>query len=71
MIGRCKPSKETRNTRFPNSKHAGGPPLPRGHTVYEVRIEGEGKVAQVDGRLVHGNADLGFRLEDATSIEAY
>jgi hypothetical protein len=45
--------------------------LPRGHTVYEVRIDGEGNVVQVDGRTVHGNADLGFRIEDALGIEAY
>jgi hypothetical protein len=45
--------------------------LPHGHTVYEVRIDGEGNVTQVDGRLVHGNADLGFRMDDAIGIEAY
>lgn len=45
--------------------------LPHGHTVYEVRIDGEGNVVQVDGRKVHGNADLGFRIEDALGIEAY
>jgi hypothetical protein len=45
--------------------------LPHGHTVYEVRIDGEGNVVWVDGRKVHGNADLGFRIEDALGIEAY
>jgi len=45
--------------------------LPHGHTVYEVRIDGDGTVTQVDGRMVHCNADLGFRMEDAQSIEAY
>jgi hypothetical protein len=45
--------------------------LPHGHTVYEVRIDGEGNVVQVDGRTVHGNADLGFRMEEALGIEAY
>lgn len=45
--------------------------LPHGRTVYEVRIDGEGKVTQVDGRMVYSNADLGFRMEDAVGIEAY
>jgi hypothetical protein len=45
--------------------------LPHGHTVYEVRIDGEGNVVQVDGRKVHGNADLGFRIEDALGVETY
>ena len=45
--------------------------LPHGHTVYEVRIDGEGKVTQVDGRMVCSNADLGFRMEDVVGIEAY
>lgn len=45
--------------------------LPHGHTVYEVRIDGSGKVTQLDGRMVHCNADLGFRMEDAIGIEAY
>jgi len=45
--------------------------LPHGHTVYEVRIDNDGTVTQVDGRMVHCNADLGFRMEDAESIEAY
>jgi len=45
--------------------------LPHGHTVYEVRIDDAGSVTQVDGRMVHGNADLGFRMEDAESIESY
>lgn len=45
--------------------------LPHGHTVYEVRIDGEGQVTQVDGRMVHSNADLGFRMEDAVDVEAY
>lgn len=45
--------------------------LPHGHTVYEVRIDEGGKVTQVDGRMVQCNADLGFRMEDALSVEAY
>lgn len=45
--------------------------LPHGHTVYEVRIDADGTVTQVDGRLVHCNADLGFRMEDVQGIEAY
>ena len=45
--------------------------LPHGHTVYEVRIDDLGNVTQVDGRMVHGNADLGFRMEDAIGIESY
>lgn len=45
--------------------------LPHGHTVYEVRIDQDGNVTQVDGRMVHGNADLGFRMEDAEAIENY
>jgi hypothetical protein len=45
--------------------------LPHGHTVYEVQIDGDGNVTQVDGRMVHGNADLGFRMEDAIGIVAY
>ena len=45
--------------------------LPHGHTVYEVRIDDAGSVTQVDGRMVHCNADLGFRMEDAESIESY
>lgn len=45
--------------------------LPHGHTVYEVRIDADGNVTQVDGRMVHCNADLGFRMEDAQAIEAY
>ena len=45
--------------------------LPHGHTVYEVRIDNDGKVTQVDGRMVYVNADLGFRMEDAESIESY
>ena len=45
--------------------------LPHGHTVYEVRIDDAGSVTQVDGRMVHGNADLGFRMEDAEAIESY
>lgn len=45
--------------------------LPHGHTVYEVRIDNDGMVTQVDGRLVHCNADLGFRMEDAEAIESY
>ena len=45
--------------------------LPHGHTVYEVRIDDTGNVTQVDGRLVHCNADLGFRMEDAVGVEAY
>jgi hypothetical protein len=45
--------------------------LPHGHTVYEVRIGDDGTVTQVDGRMVHCNADLGFRMEDAESIESY
>lgn len=34
--------------------------LPHGHTVYEVRIDNEGTVTQVDGRMVYCNADLGL-----------
>ena len=45
--------------------------LPHGHTVYEVRIDDVGHVTQVDGRMVHCNADLGFRMEDAVGIEPY
>ena len=45
--------------------------LPHGHTVYEVRIDADGTVTQVDGRTVHANADLGFRMEDAIGIVAY
>lgn len=45
--------------------------LPHGHTVYEVRIDDSGTVTQVDGRLVHCNADLGFRMEDSVAIESY
>ena len=45
--------------------------LPHGHTVYEVNIDDAGNVTRVDGRTVHCNADLGFRLEDAVGIEAY
>jgi len=45
--------------------------LPHGHTVYEVRIDDGGTVTQIDGRLVHCNADLGFRMEDAENIESY
>jgi hypothetical protein len=45
--------------------------LPHGHTVYEVRIDADGNVTQVDGRLVHCNADLGFRMEDVELIENY
>ena len=45
--------------------------LPHGHTVYEVCIDDAGTVTQVDGRMVHGNADLGFRMEDAESLESY
>ena len=45
--------------------------LPHGHTVYEVRIDNEGTVTQVDGRMVYCNADLGFRMEDAETIESY
>lgn len=45
--------------------------LPHGRTVYEVRIDGEGYVTQVDGRMVRCNADLGFRMEDAVGVEAY
>lgn len=45
--------------------------LPHGHTVYEVRIDGEGNVTQVDGRMVYSNADLGFRMEDAIEVEPY
>lgn len=45
--------------------------LPHGHTVYEVKIDDDGNVTQVDGRMVHCNADLGFRMEDAESIENY
>lgn len=45
--------------------------LPHGHTVYEVRIDDLGNVTQIDGRMVQGNADLGFRMEDAESIESY
>lgn len=45
--------------------------LPHGHTVYEVKIDADGNVTQVDGRMVHCNADLGFRMEDAESIENY
>lgn len=45
--------------------------LPHGHTVYEVRIDNDGMITQVDGRMVHGNADLGFRMEEAESIERY
>jgi hypothetical protein len=45
--------------------------LPHGHTVYEVRIDDLGNVTQVDGRMVHCNADLGFRMEDAIGIESY
>jgi hypothetical protein len=45
--------------------------LPHGHTVYEVRIDDSGNVTQVDGRMVHCNADLGFRMEDAIGVEAY
>ena len=45
--------------------------LPHGHTVYEVRIDDTGNVTQVDGRMVHCNADLGFRMEDAVGVESY
>ena len=45
--------------------------LPHGHTVYEVRIDDDGNVTQVDGRMVHDNTDLGFRLEDVIGVEAY
>lgn len=45
--------------------------LPHGHTVYEVRIAADGAVTQIDGRMVHCNADLGFRMEDAERIENY
>lgn len=45
--------------------------LPHGHTVYEVRIDNDGNVTQVDGRTIHSNAELGFRMEDAVGIEAY
>lgn len=45
--------------------------LPHGHTVYEVRIDESGAVTQVDGRMVHCNADLGFRMEDAVAVESY
>ena len=45
--------------------------LPHGHTVYEVRIDEAGNITQVDGRMVHRNADLGFRMEDVESIENY
>ena len=45
--------------------------LPHGRTVYEVRIDREGNVTQVDGRMVRCNADLGFRMEDAVGVEAY
>ena len=45
--------------------------LPHGHTVYEVLIGNDGTVTQIDGRMVHCNADLGFRMEDAVSIENY
>jgi hypothetical protein len=45
--------------------------LPHGHTVYEVRIDDLGNVTQIDGRMVHCNADLGFRMEDAVAVEAY
>ena len=45
--------------------------LPHGHIVYEVRIDDVGNVTQIDGRMVHGNTDLGFRLEDVIGVEAY
>jgi hypothetical protein len=45
--------------------------LPHGHTVYEVMVDDAGQVRQVDGRMVHANADLGFRMEDAQDIESY
>jgi hypothetical protein len=45
--------------------------LPHGHIVYEVRIDDVGNVTQIDGRMVHGNTDLGFRLEDVIDVEAY
>jgi hypothetical protein len=45
--------------------------LPHRHTVYEVRIDDAGSATQVDGRMVHCNADLGFRMEDAESIGSY
>lgn len=34
-------------------------------------VDGAGQVTQVDGRMVHVNADLGFRMEDAQDIESY
>jgi hypothetical protein len=45
--------------------------LPHGHTIYEVRIDDAGTVTQIDGQMVHSNADLGFRMEDAIGVENY
>ena len=36
-----------------------------------VIFDDAGSVTQVDGRMVHCNADPGFRMEDAESIESY